>query len=128
MTQKQVREYKKMRGKLLSGKEKQNVIDVLKKLEDVQKQVTLKQEVNQVVHNADVLIAACKAKGGYKYRESFQCSDRELELILRKSETQLRWIMISLLIAEKMMKESPPSIHPRWDEYERRRKEAIREA
>lgn len=87
--------------------------------------MTAEQKIKKTLADAEILILACKAKGGYKFRERFRCSDVELEKILKQCEAQIRGMAISLLVAETMLSEQPPSFHCRWDEYQGRRKEAI---
>jgi len=88
----------------------------------------LQKDLEKVLAGLDRTIKGIKAKGGYKYREEFQLSDHELDLFLAKCEQRLRIMAISLIVTEAMLREPPPSIHPRWDEYIRRRADYIPEA
>lgn len=81
------------------------------------------EAIEKVLRETNVMILACKAKGGWNFRKQFRCSDVELKQVLEQVENQLRWNAASLLVAETMLKEPPPSLHQRWDEYERRRRE-----
>lgn len=83
----------------------------------------LETKIDRALKNMDIMILACKAKGGYKFRERFRYTDFELEKVLEQCEIQLRAMAVSLIVAEQMLSEPPPSIHSRWQEYERRRKE-----
>ena len=84
-------------------------------------------DLQKVMSGLENIILAIKAKGGYKFRQRFQASDRELDLFLADCEGRLRMMVISLLVAEAMLQELAPSAHPRWDEYEARRKDKVEE-
>jgi len=84
-------------------------------------------DLQKVMHGLDNIILAIKAKGGYKYRQQFQVSDRELDLFLADCEGRLRMSVISLLVAEQMLQKPAPSIHARWGEYQRRRADIVAE-
>lgn len=85
----------------------------------------LQTKIKKALETTNNMILACKAKGGYKFRQRFKCTDLELEKMLKMCETQIRQTAISLVVAEAMLREHPPSIHSRWKEYQRRRKEAL---
>ena len=85
----------------------------------------LRKDLNKVLNGLDRIILGIKAKGGYKERKHFQMSDRELDLFLEKCEGRLRKMFVYLVVAEAMLQEPAPSIHPRWEEYERRRAELV---
>jgi len=87
----------------------------------------LQKNVEKVLNRLDRIILGIKAKGGYKYREYFKLSDHELDLFLANCEKQIRIMAISLVIAEAMLREPPPSIHPRWEEYLKRRAAIVAE-
>jgi hypothetical protein len=87
----------------------------------------LETKIKRTLKDADMLILACKAKGGYKFRQRFQCTDLELEKILAGAEKRIRTMAVSLAVAEAMLQEPPPSFHPRWEEYIRRRADMVAE-
>lgn len=84
------------------------------------------QQTQKAIQNVDTMILACKAKGGYKFRSRFRCNDHKLDQLLGICEGQLRQMAVSLTVAETMLREPPPSIHSRWDEYQQRKGEAIK--
>lgn len=61
-----------------------------------------------------------KAKGGWKHRQEIKLSDQELLERLPKAESELLLLAIHAAVAERMLREPPPSIHPRTDEYAQR--------
>ena len=85
----------------------------------------LQKELEKVLNGLDRIILGIKAKGGYKERKQFQMSDRELDLFLADCEDRLRKIVVHLVVAEAMLQESAPSIHPRGEEYLQRRAECM---
>ena len=87
----------------------------------------LQKNLEKVLDGLDRIILGIMAKGGYKYRNCFQLSDRELDLFLAECEKRLRMMAVSLVVAEAMLREPPPSIHPRWDEYVKRRTDCVTE-
>lgn len=87
--------------------------------------MNLQTTIEKVLKDTDIMILACKAKGGYKFRQRFRCSDVELRKLLEIAENHIRVMAISLVVAEAMLREPAPSIHPRWDEYVKRRTEYI---
>jgi len=87
----------------------------------------LQNDLEKVLNGLDHIILGIKAKGGYKERKRFQMSDRELDLFLADCESRLRMAVVSLMVAETMLREPAPSIHPRWDEYQRRYRECMAE-
>jgi len=80
----------------------------------------------QTVGGIDAIVLALKASGGYKYRERIQLSGPELDVFVATAEARIRELYRHLQVAEKMMREPPPSSNhmPRWEEYLRRCKEA----
>lgn len=89
--------------------------------------MNLQMRIKKVLKDTDDMILACKAKGGWKFRERFRCTDIELEKLLKKCEKKLPKMAVSLVVAEAMLREPPPSFHSRWDDYQRRLKDAISE-
>ena len=85
------------------------------------------QDAKKVLKNLDVMILAIKATGGYKMRKMFRLSDREIDRLCTTSEPAIRKMVVSLVVAEAMLQEPAPSIHPRWDEYLRRRAACMKE-
>lgn len=74
----------------------------------------------------DMLLLGVKAGGGYKYRERLgRIPNQQLPSFIASCERQLRTMAARLLVAEKMLREEPPSYHARWEEYQRRYKEAL---
>lgn len=84
-------------------------------------------DLQKVLSGLNNIILGIKAKGGYKFRQYFQVSDRELDVFLADCEGRLRMSVISLLVAEEMLQEPAPSTHSRWDEYQRRRADVVAE-
>ena len=82
-------------------------------------------DLQKVLSGLNNIILAIKAKGGYRFRQQFAVSDRELDLFLADCEGRLRMSVISLLVAEEMLQEPAPSIHSRWDEYQSRRADVV---
>jgi hypothetical protein len=87
----------------------------------------LQKDLNEVLAGLDRIILGIKAKGGYKERQNFHLSDHELDLFLAECEQRLRIMVVSLVVAEAMLREPPPSIHPRWEEYQGRREIVVAE-
>lgn len=87
----------------------------------------LQKDLAKIISGLDRIILGIKAKGGWKERKQFQMSERELDLFLEKCEGRLRKMVVYLLVAETMLQEPTPSIHPRWDEYQRRYRECMAE-
>ena len=77
----------------------------------------------------DLLILALRAGGGYRYRTMLPAQDgKNLNTLIATAEIQLRFMAKSLEVAEAMLREPPPSmVHPRWDEYQSRREEALKQ-
>jgi hypothetical protein len=85
----------------------------------------LQVQLQKTLENVGIMILAIKAMGGYKVRKRFRLSDREIDQLCVTSEPAIRMMAVSLVVAEAMLQEPAPSIHPRWDEYQRRRGEAL---
>ena len=85
------------------------------------------RDAKKVLKKLDNMILAIKATGGYKERKKFRLSDREIDRLCTTSEPAIRRMAVSLVVAEEMLQEPAPSIHSRWDEYQRRRAEDIAE-
>ena len=85
------------------------------------------QDAKKVLKNLDVMILAIKATGGYKFRQRFQLPDREIDKLCVQSEPAIRKMVVSLIVAEAMLQERAPSIHPRWEEYLQRRMDCMAE-
>ena len=83
--------------------------------------MNLQARIEKVLKDTNDMILACKAKGGWRFRQEFRCTDLELEKKLKQCEIKIRVMVVSLVVAETMMRELPPSIHNRWDEYKSRR-------
>lgn len=83
--------------------------------------------VGAALQDMELMILACKAKGGYRYRERLRLSDKELEGLLAACEMRLRMLAVSLHVAQAMLREPPPSYHARWDEYQGRVADAVKE-
>lgn len=72
----------------------------------------------QTISGIDAVILALKASGGYKYRAMIALQDgKELDSFIATSEASVRWMAHAIQVAEAMLKEKPPSIHDRWEEY-----------
>jgi hypothetical protein len=74
----------------------------------------------------DILLLAVEAGGGFKFRQFFKLSNQDMPAFIAGCEAGLRQMASSLAVAETMLKEPAPSVHPRRDEYQRRRAEATR--
>ena len=85
----------------------------------------LQKELEKVLGKVDVMILAIKATGGYKMRKRFRLSDREIDKLCAASEPAIRTMAASLVVAETMLQEPAPSIHPRGEEYLQRRADAM---
>lgn len=83
--------------------------------------------VGAALQDMELMILACKAKGGYRYRERLRLSEKELEELLAACETRLRMLAVSSHVAQVMLREPPPSYHPRWEEYQGRVADAVKE-
>jgi hypothetical protein len=85
----------------------------------------LQKEVRKILENVELMILAIKATGGYKVRKQFKIPDIQIDRLCAESEPMIREMAIRLVIAEEMLREPAPSIHPRWEEYMRRREPYI---
>ena len=65
----------------------------------------IKRQIKKTLESLDFLILAIKASGGYKYRERLKLSDKELDVGMADSESNLKNMVISLLTAEEMLQE-----------------------
>lgn len=81
------------------------------------------RDVKKVLKSLDVMLLAVRGKGGYKYRQQFRLSDVEFEQFFTKCVADFRTVFINIAVAEAMLQEPAPSIHPRWEEYQQRRKD-----
>lgn len=87
----------------------------------------MQEDAKKVLGNIELMILAIKATGGYKTRKRFRLSEREIDKLCATGEPAIRKTAVSLVVAETMLQEPAPSIHPRWDEYLRRRAECMAE-
>ena len=87
----------------------------------------LQKDIKKALGNIDRMILAIKATGGYKERKKFRLSDREINRLCTTSEPAIRKMAVSLVVADAMLRTPAPSIHSRWDEYQRRRAEHMAE-
>jgi len=87
----------------------------------------LQKDVKKILDNVEIMILAIKATGGYKVRKQFKIPDIQINRLCAESEPKIRLMAIFLTVAETMLQEPTPSIHPRWNEYVRRRKECMME-
>jgi len=85
------------------------------------------RDAKKVLSNLDNIILAIKATGGYKMRKRFRLSDHEIDKLCATSEPAIRKMAVSLVVAKAMLQEPAPSIHSRWEEYQRRRAEHMAE-
>jgi len=83
------------------------------------------RDAKKVLSNLDNMILAIKATGGYKERKKLRLSDREIDRLCTTSEQAIRKTAVYLVVAEEMLQEPAPSIHSRWEEYQRRRAECM---
>ena len=87
----------------------------------------MKRDIRKIHKNMEELILVVRASGGWKQRQHIRLSDRELEMALEDCDLRLHTMAVHLLVAEAMLHEPPPSLHPRWEEYHQRRIEAAAE-
>ena len=87
----------------------------------------LQRQIQKALNKLDQMIVAIKATGGYKERKKLRLSAREIDQLCTSSESAIRKTVVSLVVAEAMLREPAPSIHPRCDEYQRRRAEIMAE-
>ena len=83
------------------------------------------KQVKKHIKTVDEIVSIIKAKGGWKYRKEIPLTDLQLNKRMKTVEDELNNLAVSLAVAETMLKEPPPSIHCRWDEYQHRRKEVL---
>ena len=84
------------------------------------------KQIKKILESLDLLILAIKATGGYKYQEKFRLSEKEIADYVVQGRHDLRKVIISLYVAEEMLKSQPVSSHSRWKEYLERRDEAMK--
>ena len=84
----------------------------------------MQRDLKKVRKNMNELIFVIRASGGYKYRQYIRLSDHELARLQDDVDRRLHTMAVHLLVAETMLREPPPSIHGRWEEYHQRRTEA----
>jgi hypothetical protein len=88
----------------------------------------LKTGVERSLKALTTILRALQASGGYKYRELLKCTDKELEELVKESVPKLHMIVISLWVAEAMLKEKQFKLGgDRWGEYQKRRDVLIEE-
>ncbi len=86
-----------------------------------------KKQIKKILKSLDYLILAIKSSGGYKYRERLKLSEREIDLYIAGSESNLKKMVISQMVAEEMLQERGYwDKVPRWQEYQERREEALK--
>ena len=85
------------------------------------------RDAKKILKNLDNMILAIQGKGGYKMRQRFRVSDVEFEEFYNQCVSRLQLIGVGIVVAEKMLQEPAPSIHSRWEEYQRRRGEVVAE-
>ena len=87
------------------------------------------QELKKYLKKTYIDICAIKAKGGHvPWRELFRMTDKELNVFELQAEDRFRTVVLNLYVAEAMLQEPAPSIHPRWEEYQQRQAEAVKES
>lgn len=87
----------------------------------------LKKTINKLEKSIDEQIVIIKGRGGFRYRAKFRLSDIEFDKLYTEAVSKMHILGIGIAVAEQMMTEHAPSIHPRWDEYKRRVSEAVEE-
>jgi len=85
------------------------------------------QDAKKVLKDLDVMILAVKGKGRYNDRKMFRLSDLEFDQLFSKCVTDFQRVFVNIAVAEAMLREPAPSLHARWDEYQRRRTECMAE-
>lgn len=83
------------------------------------------QTAKQVLKDLDRMLLAIRATGGYYVRKDIPLSKHKIDRLCEESEPKIREMAVRLVVAETMLQEPPPSLHPRWKEYVRRRKECL---
>lgn len=87
----------------------------------------IQDDAKRVMKNMDVMVMAIKGKGGYKDRKMFRLSDVEFDKFFLECINKFQIIAVGIVVAEAMLQEPAPSIHPRWEEYMQRRAECMKE-
>ncbi len=86
------------------------------------------KQIKKILESLEFLILAIKASGGYKYQEKLKLSEVERGKYIARSEINLKTMVVSLLTAEEMLQERGYwDKEPRWQEYQERREEAMKE-
>ncbi len=86
-----------------------------------------KAKQQKMLKYLDTRILAIKAAGGFRYRARFKLTDLEFKQFYTETVGKFQLMTISLTVAEQMLSEPAPSIHPRAEEYNRRVREAVEE-
>ncbi len=86
-----------------------------------------KIEQQKMLKHLDTRLLAIKAAGGFRYRARFKLTDLEFDQFYTETIGKFQLMVISLTIAEQMLSEPAPSIHPRVEEYNHRVREAVEE-
>lgn len=85
------------------------------------------KQIKKTLQSLDFFILLVKANGGYKYREKIKASEKDIADYLAHSEQDLKKVAVSLLVAEEMLQERGYwDKEPRWEEYLKRRDEALK--
>ncbi len=88
---------------------------------------SLKKTINKLERSIDEQIIIIKGRGGFRYRAKFKLSDVEFDQVYDEAISKIHILGIGIAVAEQMMVEPSPSIHSRWDEYNRRVRAAVAE-
>lgn len=84
------------------------------------------ETVKKGLENIDKMVLVIKAKGGFKDRQKLKQTDHEIDKKYEESVDFIKYMYVSLVVAEEMLAELPLYCYRRKDEYERRRAEAYR--
>ena len=87
----------------------------------------LQMQLQKALENVDIMILAIKATGGWKERKKFRLSEHEIDQLCAASEPKIRRMALNLIVAEALLQEPAPSIHPRWEEYQQRQVDMLGE-
>lgn len=82
--------------------------------------------VERTLQGLDAVLLAIRASGGYKFRQFLHGTDKEIEEQVVEAIPKLRYLVLSLIMAEDMLKEFCPRCGlERWAVYCERRENLL---